>query len=91
MRIKTFFIAALLSLSFAASAENYIINQAYENRQNEFWFFLVHRFSQVVHVEPATEFILNPPHVDFQIAEIGTEAECRQAARVFCKNREEAS
>jgi len=30
MRIKTFFIAALLSLSFAASAENYIINQAYE-------------------------------------------------------------
>lgn len=30
MRIKTFIIAALASLAFAASAENYIISQAYE-------------------------------------------------------------
>lgn len=30
MRIKTLFIAALLSLSFIASADNYIISQAYE-------------------------------------------------------------
>lgn len=30
MRTRIFFIAALASLSFAAAAENYIINQAYE-------------------------------------------------------------
>ncbi len=30
MRIKTLFIAALATVSFAASAENYIISQAYE-------------------------------------------------------------
>ena len=30
MRIKTLFITALVSLSFAAAAENYVIAQAYE-------------------------------------------------------------
>ncbi len=30
MRIKTFFIAALATVSFAASAQSYIISQAYE-------------------------------------------------------------
>ena len=64
-----------------------LIRLAYRNRHNEYWFFLVNRFTQVVHVEPAAEFLFNPPHVDYVIVEIGTEAQCRAAARVFCENR----
>ena len=35
MRIRIFVIALLASLSFAASAENYIISQAYEVAVND--------------------------------------------------------